>query len=141
MKLTYKILDKITTIKNPKGHQYAYAIKFLFPVSNKEAEYEALLVALWMAKSLKLTHILVRSDSQVVIGHMTGVFEVKEDNMQKYLLCVKHTCFYFSNVQFEKVPSEQDIKQICYPRSMQVTTLKEHGLNLYPEKVLTRMFV
>ncbi|KAI5653314.1 hypothetical protein M9H77_30501 [Catharanthus roseus] len=30
-------------LEDPDGHQYAYAMKFLFPVSNNEGEYEALL--------------------------------------------------------------------------------------------------
>lgn len=64
-------------LEEPKGHKYAYALKFLSPVSNNEAEYEALLAGLRMAKSLKLTHILVRSDPQVVIGHVTSIFEAK----------------------------------------------------------------
>lgn len=55
-------------LEDPKGHQYAYAMKFLFHVSNNEAEYEALLEALPKAKSLKLMHLIVRSDSQVVIA-------------------------------------------------------------------------
>lgn len=55
-------------LDDPDGHQYAYAIKFLFFVSNNKAEYEALFVGLCMAQSLKLTHLCVRSDSQVVIG-------------------------------------------------------------------------
>ncbi|KAI5658483.1 hypothetical protein M9H77_27276 [Catharanthus roseus] len=56
------------TLEDPQGQQYAYAIKFLFHVSNNKAKYEALLVGLRMARSLKLTHLLVRNDSQVVIG-------------------------------------------------------------------------
>lgn len=46
------------------AHQYAYAMKFLFPVSNIEAEYEALLAGLRMTCNLKITHLFIRSDSQ-----------------------------------------------------------------------------
>ncbi|KAI5658790.1 hypothetical protein M9H77_27583 [Catharanthus roseus] len=56
--------------------------------NNNEVEYEALLAGLRMVKSLKLTHILVQSNSQVVIGHVTE----------------------FSKVQFEKVPKEQNTR-------------------------------
>ncbi|KAI5661430.1 hypothetical protein M9H77_20753 [Catharanthus roseus] len=85
-------------------------MKFLFLVSNNEAEYEALLAGLRMANSLKLTRILVRIDSQVVIGHVTKIFEAKEDNIPKYLLCIQQMLSNFSNVQFEKVPREQNTK-------------------------------
>lgn len=43
-------------------------MKFTFPVSINEAEYEALRTGLQMALSLKITHLLVKGDSQVVIG-------------------------------------------------------------------------
>lgn len=50
-------------LEDPEGQQYAYGMKFLFLVSNNESEYEALLVRLKIAKSIYLTHLLVRSDS------------------------------------------------------------------------------
>lgn len=55
-------------LEDPEGHQFAYAMKFTFHVSNKETEYEALLTGLQMAQSLKITYLLFRSDPQVVIG-------------------------------------------------------------------------
>lgn len=42
-------------LEDPNGYQYAYAMKFLFPVNNNEAKYEALLTGLCMAGSLKIT--------------------------------------------------------------------------------------
>lgn len=75
--------------KIPDGHRLAYAMKFMFHVSNNEAEYEALIVGLQKAQILKITHF-VRSDSQIVIGHVTGSFEACEDNMKKYLFYVQH---------------------------------------------------
>lgn len=97
-------------LEDPQGQQYAYTMKFLFLVCNNKVGYEALLARLKMAKNLKFTQLLVRSDSQVVFGHLTGIFEAQEDNMQTYLLCVQQMLFEFSNVQFEKVPREQNIK-------------------------------
>ncbi|KAI5658618.1 hypothetical protein M9H77_27411 [Catharanthus roseus] len=58
-------------------------------MGNNEAKYDALLAGLHMAKSLKLTHILVCSDSQVVMGKVTRIFEAKEENMKQYLACVQ----------------------------------------------------
>ncbi|KAI5661846.1 hypothetical protein M9H77_21169 [Catharanthus roseus] len=58
-------------------HQYAYAMKFSFPVTNNEAKYEALLAGLQMASSLKISHLCVRSDSKVLIGQVTCVLKPK----------------------------------------------------------------
>lgn len=49
-------------LEDPDGHQFAYAIKFNFLVSNNEPVYEALLSGLQMEKNLKRTHLLVSSD-------------------------------------------------------------------------------
>lgn len=91
-------------LEDPDEHQYAYAIMFWFLVSNNEAEYEALLAGLHGAKYLNLTNILVRIDSEVVIGQVTGVFEAKEENIKQYLACVQQLVSEFTSVNFEKVP-------------------------------------
>lgn len=62
-------------LEDPQGQQYAYTMKFLFLVCNNKVWYEALLAGLKMAKSLKFTQLLVRSDSQVVFRHVTEIFE------------------------------------------------------------------
>ncbi|KAI5676104.1 hypothetical protein M9H77_07054 [Catharanthus roseus] len=59
------------------------------PITNNKVEYEALLRGLRMASSLKISHLCVQSDSQVIIGQVTCVFEAKEENMKKYLACVQ----------------------------------------------------
>lgn len=54
-------------LEDPKRHQFAYAIEFTFHVYNNEAEYEAFLARLQKTQSLQMTHLLVKSDSQVVV--------------------------------------------------------------------------
>ena len=46
-----------------KGHKITYALKFGFKASNNEAEYEALLPGLRLAKELKAGHLQIFSDS------------------------------------------------------------------------------
>ncbi|KAI5652597.1 hypothetical protein M9H77_29784 [Catharanthus roseus] len=84
-------------------------MKFQFPVSNNEAAKEALCASSHMAKSLQLTHILVRSDSQVIVGQVIGEFEAKEDNMQKYLECVQQLSSEFSQILFGKESWEENM--------------------------------
>ncbi|KAI5652622.1 hypothetical protein M9H77_29809 [Catharanthus roseus] len=96
-------------LEDPNGHQYTYAVKFLFPVSNNESKYRALLEGFCMAHNLEITHLRVRSDSQVVIGRVTGDLEFKEDNMQKYLRYVLHLTSGFQQNLFEKIPQEENV--------------------------------
>ncbi|KAI5675334.1 hypothetical protein M9H77_06284 [Catharanthus roseus] len=52
----------------------------------------------------------VKSDSQVVIGQVTGTFKDKEENIKKYLALVKKVTSGFKQIQFEKVPQNQNVR-------------------------------
>jgi len=45
-----------------------YGIQLKFPITNKEAKYEAILTRLRIAQALGAKNALLRSDSQLVIG-------------------------------------------------------------------------
>ena len=62
-----------------------YEVQLKFPVTNNEAEYEAILTRLRMARAFGPKNILLRSDLQLIIGHVKGNFEAKETRKQKYL--------------------------------------------------------
>jgi hypothetical protein len=53
---------------SPKGEQLEYVLQIFWKVSNKEAEYEALLHGLRLAASLDIKRLLVYGDSAVVIN-------------------------------------------------------------------------
>lgn len=63
-----------------------------------------------MAISLKLTQLLVHSNSQVVIGQVTDIFEAKEENMKQYLTHVGQLVSKFAHVNFEKVLREKNTR-------------------------------
>ena len=62
-----------------------YEVQLKFPVTNNETEYEALLTGLRIARALEGENIVLKSDSQLIIGQVRGEFEAKETRMQKYL--------------------------------------------------------
>jgi len=66
-----------------------YVVRLQFQTTNNEAEYEALLQGLELAKSLGVDSIVVQGDSQLVIGQVNGTCEVKEEQMKRYLVKVK----------------------------------------------------
>ncbi|KAM1677501.1 hypothetical protein ACFX1S_037967 [Malus domestica] len=71
-----------------------YALRFKFKVSNNEAEYEALLAGLRLAKHLGVKQIDIFSDSQLVVNQVTNNFDAKDSSMAAYLaqtqLLLKH---------------------------------------------------
>ena len=70
-------------ITSPEKDVLKYGAQLKFPVTNNEAEYEALLMGLRIARALGGENIVLKSDSQLVIGQVRGEFEAKETRMQK----------------------------------------------------------
>ena len=52
---------------SPEGHKIYYAIHFGFKASNNEAEYEALIASLHLARELRASNVKIFSDSQLVV--------------------------------------------------------------------------
>ena len=56
-----------------------------FPLTNNEAEYEALVAGLDLAKAAWATSVIVYYDSQVVTSQVNGDYECKGERMKKYM--------------------------------------------------------
>ncbi|KAM2312317.1 hypothetical protein ACFXTH_022736 [Malus domestica] len=81
-----------------------YALRFKFKASNNEAEYEALLAGLRLAKHLGVERIDIFSDSQFVVNQVTNNFDAKDNSMVTYLaqtqLLLKH--FHYQIIQIPR---------------------------------------
>ena len=56
----------------PREIKLEYALQFTFPLTNNEAEYEAMITGLKLAKELGIAHLLVKGDSKLVIEQIRG---------------------------------------------------------------------
>ena len=88
------------TFISPESEILKYAVKLQFPATNNEAEYEAFLIGLSLARVLKVKALIVQADSQLVIGKVRRDYEAKEERMQKYLKIVKELLLNFDSVEF-----------------------------------------
>ena len=76
-------------LKSLEGDKLKYATRLQYQTTNNEAEYEALLKGLELAKSLGAESVVVQGDSQLIINQVNGMCKAKEDQMKKYLSKVK----------------------------------------------------
>jgi len=53
------------------------ALRFAFKASNNQAEYEALVARMLLAKEMGARSLLVKSDSLLITRQVTGEFEAK----------------------------------------------------------------
>ncbi|GJS42717.1 reverse transcriptase domain-containing protein [Tanacetum coccineum] len=58
---------------------------YFFTASNNEAEYEALIVGLWIAAQIGVSNVHVSVDSKLVANQVLRTYVAKEENMIKYL--------------------------------------------------------
>ena len=94
----------------PEGETLKYVVKLQFPAKNNEAEFEALLTGLSLAKSLGAKSLIVQADSQLIIGQVKGHYEVKEERMQKYLKIIQRLSQHFDSLNFMQIPRAKNAK-------------------------------
>ena len=66
-----------------------YTTRLQYQTTNNEVEYKDLLKGLELAKSLGAESIVIKGNSQLIIGQVNETCEVKEERMKKYLNKVK----------------------------------------------------
>nr|GEU88054.1 putative ribonuclease H-like domain-containing protein [Tanacetum cinerariifolium] len=73
----------------PSSIEYTYAFRLTFPCTNNEAEYEALLAGLRIARQMNISDIEVKVDSKLVASQINGNYEASKDSTIKYLAKAK----------------------------------------------------
>ncbi|MDA4121504.1 MAG: ribonuclease HI family protein [Thaumarchaeota archaeon] len=114
-------IDGLAMPKNPGTGTYGFTIyegtKKLaeanglagHDVTSNYAEYTALAEALKKLKELRIEgDILVRSDSQLLVGHLSGGWKVKGGGYVEKLKEVRELLREFGSVRFEWIPREKN---------------------------------
>ena len=84
------------------------ALRFAFKASHNQAEYEAFIVGLFLAKELGARSLLVKSDSLLVTRQVMGECQAKDLQLASYLRCVMLFKEVFSAFELVYVPREQN---------------------------------
>ncbi|CAA0810887.1 Polynucleotidyl transferase- ribonuclease H-like superfamily protein, partial [Striga hermonthica] len=90
-------------LANPENRLFCHSVKFLFPATNNEAEYEALLSGLNLAESMNVKQLKFFSDSQLLVNQINGLYEVKEPRLTPYLSLAKKKLTKFA-AEVEHIP-------------------------------------
>ncbi|XP_073098883.1 uncharacterized protein [Elaeis guineensis] len=65
-----------------EGFTTKYALRFSFPTTNNEAEYEALLTELRIAKELGVSKLKICTDSQLVARQLRAILDLLEETCE-----------------------------------------------------------
>ena len=95
-------------LTNPEQMMFEYTFWFAFSASNNEADYEALITGLTLAKELGAQEFKVFSDSQLVVGQVNGEFEARSPSMIEYLRKVKKIAAQFQTCKVQQIPRSEN---------------------------------
>ncbi|GJY97710.1 reverse transcriptase domain-containing protein, partial [Tanacetum coccineum] len=88
----------------PSGVEYTYALRLTFTNTNNEAEYEALLAGLRIARSMKIQNLEAKVDSILVASQINGSYVANSDSMIKYLAKAKEYIACFKSFSIKNIP-------------------------------------
>ena len=91
-------------------------IRLDFPTTNNEAEYEALVAGLDLAKAEGAENVVVHCDSQVATSQINGGYECKNERMKRYL---EEVNFQIRNLEVKiiQIPREENECADCLAKA------------------------
>ncbi|XP_047156021.1 uncharacterized protein LOC124827081 [Vigna umbellata] len=97
-------------LEGPNGFLLEHSLIFKFKVSNNQAEYEALVAGLELAKDMGARRITCRTDLELVVGQMNGNFQVREERLLQYFQRATELARMFEKVAIQHIPREQNTR-------------------------------
>ncbi|XP_074374562.1 uncharacterized protein LOC141714969 [Apium graveolens] len=93
-----------------EGFTIQQEITFTFKATNNQAEYEALIVGLKLAKSLGISRMTIHSDSQIVVKQTTGEYIAKDPTLAQYQAMVRSTLEATPDITILHINREENSK-------------------------------
>ncbi|PKA46054.1 RNA-directed DNA polymerase like [Apostasia shenzhenica] len=95
-------------LTSPWGIRLQRSGKIHFPVTNNQAEYEALIAGLKFAKGLEAQQLDVYSDSKLMVNQLTGSYQTKDEVLKRYFQLVKTLLQHFTQASLFHIPREMN---------------------------------
>jgi ribonuclease HI len=95
-------------IKDEKGRTVAWIKKYLGPVTNNRAEYQALIVGLEQAQRLGTREVEVYLDSELVVNQVNGVYRVRDATLETLVREVRRRLGHFVRWTIGYIPREEN---------------------------------
>jgi ribonuclease HI len=88
----------------PSKVKTCYATRLDFSCTNNIAEYEALLLGLWKLKAMGIRRAVLKTDSQVISGHIDKSYKARDPKLEKYLDKVRRIEASFEGFSVKNIP-------------------------------------
>ncbi|GAA0158321.1 hypothetical protein LIER_38620 [Lithospermum erythrorhizon] len=118
-------------ILGPREKTMEYALRFSFLATNNEVEYEAMILGLWLVKSMGVEELFVKGDSKLLIDQIRGYCGVKNETLMRYHTKAVQVSQKFKRIIFEHIPRAENEKADRLSRL--ATTYYNELLGVYVE--------
>jgi ribonuclease HI len=89
---------------SPSKIKTCYAARLELNCTNNIAKYEALLLGLRKLKAMGIRRVVLKSDSQVIIGHVDKSIKARDPKLEKYLDTVRKMEASFEDFSVKNIP-------------------------------------
>nr|KYP41525.1 Uncharacterized protein Mb2253c family [Cajanus cajan] len=97
-------------LEGPNQVTLEQSLKFGFKVTNNQAEYEALLTGLRLARDLGAQKVSCNSDSKLMVEQLSETYQAKDTLLQRYFHTASHQISSFDEFTIKHVPREQNAR-------------------------------
>jgi ribonuclease HI len=88
----------------PSNVKTCFAVKLDFSCTNNIAEYEALLLGLRKLRAMGIRRAILKTDSQVIAGHVDKSSRARDPKLEKYLDAVRRLEASFEGFSVKSIP-------------------------------------
>ncbi|XP_062089480.1 uncharacterized protein LOC133796014 [Humulus lupulus] len=92
-----------------QGHQLQDALRFHFKALNNEAEHEAMLAGLRLAREVGAANLEIYSNSQLVIRQVLREYQTKGEKMAAYVTQMREMLQTFKRHSIHQIPREKNV--------------------------------
>jgi ribonuclease HI len=89
---------------SPSKIKTCYVARLEFNCTNNIAEYEALLLGLQKLKAMEIRRTILKTDSQVILGHIDKSSKARDPKLEKYLNTVRRMEASFEGFFVKNIP-------------------------------------
>jgi ribonuclease HI len=131
----------------PSKVKTCYAAKLDFSCTNNIAEYEALLLGLRKLRAMGIRRAILKTDSQVISGHMDKSSKARDPKLERYLDIVRRLDASFEGFSVKNIPrgknehadllAKSAAQGLPLPSEVFFETIKAPSVELMERAVLT----
>jgi len=98
-------------LEGPNDILIEKSLHFSFKTSNNQAEYEAILAGLSLAREVGVKTLMCKTDSKLTVGHLNDEFQIKDPILLQYYHLVRAVIqSAFERVRIEHIPRTDNIR-------------------------------